>query len=535
MVIVAVYCRVSSEEQKKAETILTQREEATRYCHLHGLTIYTFYFDDGVSGMLPFEQRPGGKRLLADAAAGKFTEVVVYKTARLGRDFYDTVPILDLLRQHGLLVRSVTEHYDAATPDGRFMQGIHTIVASKAREDIVEQSIAGCNRVASLGTWMGGNRPFGYNTRGHDAARVLVVNDAEAEWVRAMFRWLVVERMTCNAIARRLNSLGIRTPYAADGRNFRGEPSSGLWIASRVRNLLINPLYKGVYTYGRKSKVRQPIVQTVAALVDEPLWEAAQQRLRENQILAPRNRKREYLLSGKIRCALCGRKYVGIQSHGGGKLNYICKSRNERGLKGCSCPNVAAAVIEAIIWERLEAKLRNPGELQQDLLSRSQEGLADLDSLRTQIATVVQRQEGKKRERQRLIDLYTSDAVSREDYLLKYQRLNQDEEELTAEEEALRSELRSLENAHHEVEAAGDYVRAINEALDANPTWEEKREWVRRLVSEIVVSPDPQTGGPLLDWAFLFSPLATCSGRRSFIKRAPWGWLSVPVRLRLAA
>jgi site-specific DNA recombinase len=531
--MVGIYCRVSGDEQKKEETIQTQRVETSNYCQLHSLPVYDYYLDDGVTGMLPFEQRPDGSRLLADARAGRFEEIVVYKTARLGRDFYETVSVLRLLREQGLLVRSVTEHYDAATPDGRFMQGVHAIFAEKAREDIVQQSFDGCNRVAALGTWMGGNRPYGYRTKGQDTARVLVVDDEEAQWVRQIFEWLVEDRMTCNAIARRLNSLGVLTPFAKEGKLLAGVPSSGLWVATRVRNLVANSLYKGVHTYGRKSKIRQPIVRSVAAIVDADLWEAAQRQLDANMKYGCRNRKRQYLLSGKIRCG-CGSPYVGIKSHGSSRLHYVCKRRNQLGLRGCSSPNVPAADAEAIVWQEIEAVIRDPGRAVLLLENRCSDQASDLEILRGQIATIVQRQEAKKRERQRLIDLYTSEAISRDDYTLKYQRLNQDEADLTTEEESLREQAQVLQNLQQEIRGVEAYLRSLNARMDDPPTWEQKRELVKLVVTEITVS--VEEGQPVLDTGLLFfapgSPLATLKQCRSFTN---WGWLVVPVRCRLAA
>ena len=64
---VAVYCRVSSEEQAQSGTIQNQGEFAKRYCDLHELKILEVYTDEGVSGVIsPFE-RPSSTRMLADA------------------------------------------------------------------------------------------------------------------------------------------------------------------------------------------------------------------------------------------------------------------------------------------------------------------------------------------------------------------------------------------------------------------------------------------------------------------------------------
>ena len=52
---VALYIRVSSEEQREAGTIQTQREFLESYCELHGLDVVETYADDGVSGTIPLQ------------------------------------------------------------------------------------------------------------------------------------------------------------------------------------------------------------------------------------------------------------------------------------------------------------------------------------------------------------------------------------------------------------------------------------------------------------------------------------------------
>jgi site-specific DNA recombinase len=50
---VALYLRVSSEEQRDRETIEIQREFLEPYCELYGFEVVETYADDGVSGTIP--------------------------------------------------------------------------------------------------------------------------------------------------------------------------------------------------------------------------------------------------------------------------------------------------------------------------------------------------------------------------------------------------------------------------------------------------------------------------------------------------
>ncbi len=72
LMAVGIYVRVSTEEQRERQSIATQRDFGTRYCDLHELPIHDTYADDGVSGTVPFELRPSGRRLLDDARQHKF-------------------------------------------------------------------------------------------------------------------------------------------------------------------------------------------------------------------------------------------------------------------------------------------------------------------------------------------------------------------------------------------------------------------------------------------------------------------------------
>src|SRR5215207_6234968 len=113
---VALYLRVSSEEQRDRETIEIQRDFLKEYCRLYGLEVVDTYADDGISGTIPLHERPEGKRLLQDAKEGQFGAVLVYKLDRLGRSLLVIVDAHDRLQAAGVALRSATEPIDTSTP-----------------------------------------------------------------------------------------------------------------------------------------------------------------------------------------------------------------------------------------------------------------------------------------------------------------------------------------------------------------------------------------------------------------------------------
>jgi DNA invertase Pin-like site-specific DNA recombinase len=118
---VALYLRVSSEEQRDAGTIETQREFLLRHAERSGFEVAETYADDGISGTVPLHKRPEGARLLDDAFRGAFQTVLVYKLDRLGRTQLGILNAADKLEGMGIALRSATEHFETVTPQGRLM------------------------------------------------------------------------------------------------------------------------------------------------------------------------------------------------------------------------------------------------------------------------------------------------------------------------------------------------------------------------------------------------------------------------------
>jgi site-specific DNA recombinase len=115
---VAVYARVSTDEQRERNSIDTQYDFARRFCEFHTLSVFRIYADDGVKGVVPLERRPEGGQILADAKLGKFDQLLVYKLDRLGRDVLLVLKAVEDFKKAGVRVRSMTEEFDSATPTG---------------------------------------------------------------------------------------------------------------------------------------------------------------------------------------------------------------------------------------------------------------------------------------------------------------------------------------------------------------------------------------------------------------------------------
>ena len=165
---IAIYARVSSEDQKDRETIRTQIDALTeRFANDPTIEKVTWYVDDGISGTIPMAQRPQGRLLLLAAEASEFDEIWVYNVKRLGRD---AIGLMLLSRQFERLgIKLVSLQEGEQTGLGYDVQAI---VADHDRRQFLKLSADGMNRAAREGRYCGGIAPLGYVVEGKNDTHV---------------------------------------------------------------------------------------------------------------------------------------------------------------------------------------------------------------------------------------------------------------------------------------------------------------------------------------------------------------------------
>lgn len=147
---IALYCRVSSDDQKERETIENQIDILHTYLEMHcdNMEMFNEYLDDGISGTVEFIERPAGAKLIKDAAAGLFDTVLVWKVDRFGRDTLSGLKAVELLRKYTIEILSVTEPFDLNTPTGRFQFITYLNMAELERNNILDRMYLGATRAA---------------------------------------------------------------------------------------------------------------------------------------------------------------------------------------------------------------------------------------------------------------------------------------------------------------------------------------------------------------------------------------------------
>src|ERR1700674_2726541 len=184
----AIYTRKSSEEglEQDFNSLQAQREACEAFIKSQAgegwRLVKTAYDDGGLSGGTM--ERPALQRLLADINQDLMYVVVVYKVDRLTRSLADFAKIVERLDAKSVSFVAVTQQFNTTSSMGRLTLNILLSFAQFEREvtgERIRDKIAASKR---KGMWMGGVVPLGYDVK----ERKLVVNEAEAETVREIFR-----------------------------------------------------------------------------------------------------------------------------------------------------------------------------------------------------------------------------------------------------------------------------------------------------------------------------------------------------------
>ena len=106
------YCRTSGEGQRDNTSMPRQRTAIEATCKASGWRFVEHYVDECKSGAKT-EGRDDYKRMLADAAAGKFDLIVPFDATRFARDGVDIVSTAKFLKtEFGIFVVDAKNQFD---------------------------------------------------------------------------------------------------------------------------------------------------------------------------------------------------------------------------------------------------------------------------------------------------------------------------------------------------------------------------------------------------------------------------------------
>lgn len=304
-----IYCRISADREGRELGVARQEEDARVVAERRGAVVADVYIDNDISASTRSRKaRPGYKRMLADAEAGKIDVIIAYTSSRLTRKPREHEDLIDLAEQYGTqfwYVRSPS--FDLNTSAGRRVARILAATDAGEAEDTQERVKRERLQQAQRGSWPGGRRPFGYEADG-----VTIKSDEAAEIEVAIAA--VLSGSSLRALVADLNSRGVTTS------------TGGRWGTRELGRVLVRPRNAGLREH------RGEIIGKAVwpAIVPEDLWRGAVAILSDPNRRTTPGPARRWLGSGLYRC-FCG-EAVRVHSPGLNRRHahpsYTCEAKH---------------------------------------------------------------------------------------------------------------------------------------------------------------------------------------------------------------
>lgn len=495
---VAIYARVSTEEQREGQTIDSQVAELERFADDQGWAVAGIYKDEGWSGSIL--ARPALDRLRDEANQGRFSLVLLNDVDRLARDVAHLGIIKRDLERRGVQVR-FRKLPAEQSPTANLMVNILGSFAEFERELIADRTRRGRrHKVEVRQQFLGAIPAYGYRYIPKDQATgregYLEVVPEQATVVRQIYDWVDRDSLSAHGVVNRLNELRVKPQKG--GRR---------WGKSSVLRILHTEIYTGIWHYNKyegrepkrpvratqyrhslKSSVRlRPREEWIPVrlpgelqIIERSQWERVQVQLARNRAFSPRNTKHSYLLRGLIYCGGCGSRYVGDPNHG--RFYYRCLARCKR------LSSVREESIDGVVWEAVREAILHPEIIAKQIADRNRRSRADAAKTGSELAEVEQAVKGVESEESRIIEAYRMAILSPSQLGQQLEALRHRQAVLEARKTVLegKSNLPDLSTIRHSLE---DYCRRAAERLDAF-TLEERQQFLRLLIQRIVYDGD---------------------------------------------
>lgn len=370
-------------------SIDNQRLMLETYCRERGWTIVHWYADEAVQAT-DIASRAGFLEMVARChdRPAPWQGVVFSALDRAARSVIDFQFHVADIRRQGIAVVFAGDN----VPEGDLAPVIETLLAWKAEREIdtlARRVREGQHANIAAGLAHGGYPPVGYKSE-----RVLVSNHRDGR-PRYASRWVIDDD---------------KAPLVRKAFEMRatGHTIADIMQATRLHagqhsyaRMFANPAYIGVYRYGSEQ-----YPDAFPAIVSRELWDAVQAL----PAFPPRVHRSQYLLSGLVRCGVCGSNMGGHTRYAQSAAEhpkqrhyryYVCLAKLRDDWYVCASKEIRADHLESAVLQKLGETILSPEHVWA-LVKATQERLSQPD-----VATDVARIERDIARCQRAIaDLY---------------------------------------------------------------------------------------------------------------------------------
>lgn len=414
---IAAYCRVSTDKEDQLNSLETQKEFFLEYTKRTGDNLIKLYADEGISGT-KIKNRKEFQRMLADAEKGLFDMVVVKDISRFARNTVDLLQSVRRLKSLGIETQFLTANM-TSMGNSEFVLTIFGALAQEESANTSKRIKFGKKMNAEKGRVP--NIVFGYDKTIGDYFN-LSINENEAMAIRQIFQWYTEEGYGGSKIANMLNERGIKTKR---GNN---------WSQNSVCRILTNEIYTGKIINGkeeiadfltgqRKEKDESEWLVTLRPelrIIEDEVFDKAQDILKgrhDSFKITHERQSNKYLFSTLIKCKECGWSFRRtVRQYKNTYVRWVCSGHNGKGAD--SCPNAVTVDEEELIqalqdyFQEILGKKKKVINYVIKEFQRVYKAKDENIEYEKQLNTELNR---LRKSREKYMDMYTDDLISREE------------------------------------------------------------------------------------------------------------------------
>ena len=483
---IAAYCRVSTDKSDQLNSLEAQKKFFMEYTEKNGHNLVRLYADEGISGTKT-KNRKEFLRLMRDAKQGLFDMVVVKDISRFARNTVDLLQNIRALKALGIETTFLTSNM-TVLGQSEFVLTIFGALAQEESANTSKRVKFGKRMNAEKGRVP--NLVYGYDKTIGDYFN-LTINQGEAQIVRQIYEWYLNEGYGAAKIANMLNEKGLKTK-----RNCS-------WSQTSVCRILTNELYTGKIING-KQEVTDFLTGTRAEkdesewlITDRPelrligpeQYEKAQEILHGRHRAFQINRERQsnkYLFSMLIKCKECGWSFRRtVRTYKNTYVRWVCSGHNGKGAE--CCPNAIAVDEEELIQELekyFEGLLKDKKKMISRVIKEFTKIYKAKDDNENTEKDLNARLSKLKRTRQKYMDMYTDDLISREE-------LNEKIGGMKAEIERLENDLKLVQYNLDKGDQLEEIIKKTFQSIeDITSVREMTNEQLKKIIQKIEVDKD---------------------------------------------
>jgi site-specific DNA recombinase len=415
---VALYARVSTTRQAENDlSIPDQLRQLHDWAKAHGHLVVQEYVEPGASAT--DDKRPVFQKMIADAMIkpSAFEAIIIHSLSRFFRDGIEFGVYERKLVKNKVKVISITQP-TSDDAGGEMMRRIINLFDEHQSKENSKHVSRAMKENARQGYFNGSKPPFGYQAVATDRAasrgrskKKLKIDEAEAGLVRQVYDWylhgLEGRVMGCKEIVKHLTDKGLL---------MRGSP----WNVHKTHKLLSDSLYMGDYLFnvidsktGQKRPPDEWVKTTIPAIIDAATFEHVRFRreARAPNITPPRRVSSPTLLTGLLKCGICGHAMTLVTGKSGKYRYYKCTSRHSKGNHACTSGNLPMEKLDELVLAQLADKVFAPERLQVMMTELRKHIQSSKDGHQARISEINRQVKKTEERQQRLLEAIETGTI----------------------------------------------------------------------------------------------------------------------------